>query len=316
MNSIMQPVIHRQLFIGLGLSLSLSQALAQSYSQYVHQADSCFKIGEYDNSMKFYSQAFAIKSTVPHDLYRAACSAALGGSSHFAMALVKLAVDNGWDNLSHLESDADLRSLHGLPEWSTVTEDLRRKIEEIESKYDKVLREELLAIYEADQSPRREHMYLKSLRPEPKAKADSVYKIILRTDSLNIKKVTNILDRRGWVGRDLVGPQASGAIYMVMQRADLRTQLKYLPLLKEAVERKDVEAVYLAFFEDRIAINEGREQIYGSQIGYNEETKKYYVLPIKDPENVDKRRESVGLGPMSDYTRMYGFKWDPAALKK
>lgn len=312
----MQCHLYRLLLFGIGLSCSFSQAIAQSYGQYVHEADSCFKIGEYENSMKFYSQAFAIKSTVPRDLYNAACSAALGGQNHFAMALVKLAVDNGWDNLSHLESDADLRSLHALPEWSVVTGALRRKVEDMESNYDKALREELLAMYEADQSPRRQYSYYKRLIPQQTSKADSIYRIMLHTDSLNVIKVTAILDRRGWIGRDLVGAQASDAIYMILQRADLMTHLKYLPVLKEAVERKDVEPMYLAFFEDRIAVGEGREQTYGSQIGYNEKTQRYYVHPLKDPENVDKRRESVGLGPMEEYTRMYGFRWDASAVGK
>ncbi|MEJ1239262.1 DUF6624 domain-containing protein [Chryseolinea sp. T2] len=306
----------RTILVYIALSCALTHAIAQSYGELVHQADSCFKIGEYDNSMKFYSQAFAIKSTVPRDLYNAACSAALGGQSHFAMAWVKLAVDNGWTNISHLESDADLRSLHGLPEWAQVTNDLRNKREEIESKYDRALQQELLAIYDTDQSPRRQYSYYKRLIPEQTAKADSMYRIIRRTDSLNVIKVTGILDKHGWVGNELVGDRAMDAISMVMHHADLKTALKYLPLLKEAVDRKTLPPVYLALMEDRIAVGEGREQLYGSQIGYNEETKQYYVMALKDPEDVDKRREAVGLGPMSDFTRMYGFKWDPNSKSK
>ncbi|MGC3945763.1 MAG: hypothetical protein QM762_14780 [Chryseolinea sp.] len=293
----------------------MSEANAQTYSQYVHKADSCFKIGEYDNSLKFYHQAFGIKSTEPRDLYNAACAASLGGSSHFAMALVKMAVDNGWTNISHLESDADLRSLHSLPEWTVVINDLKQKIEAIESHYDKPLQAELEALYDADQMPRRELGYFKSIVPEQKVKTDSLKQVIRRTDSLNVIKVSKIVDKHGWVGSDLVGDKASFAIYVVMQRADTKTQVKYHPLLKEAVDRKTIPAMYLAFLDDRIAVGEGRGQIYGSLLGYNEQTKKYYAYPVKDPEDVDKRRESVGLGPMSEYASMNGFKWDPKEQK-
>lgn len=309
-------ITNYKLILCVALSALASQSTAQSYWRFVHKADSCFKIGEYDNSLKFYSQAFAIKANVPRDLYNAACSAALGGADHFAVALLRLSVDNGWTDINHLESDADLRTLHVLPEWSSLVNDLRNKVDKMESLYDRNLQEKLLAIYEADQEPRRELSGLKRNAPEHKVKADSLLRVMHRTDSLNIIEVTGILDQHGWVGRDLVGEKASDAIFIVIQRANLQTQIKYFPLLKDAVERKVVKAELLAFLEDRIAIGEGREQVYGSQFGFNDETKKYYVLPVKDPHDIDKRRESVGLIPMSEYARMYGFTWDPKAQQK
>lgn len=46
-----------------------------------------------------------------------------------------------------------------------------------------------------------------------------------------------------------------------------------------------------------MALGEGRKQTYGSQIGFDESTNKYYVLPLEDPDRVDQRRASVGLRP-------------------
>jgi hypothetical protein len=68
--------------------------------------------------------------------------------------------------------------------------------------------------------------------------------------------------------------------------------------------------------EDRVAIGEGKQQIYGSQIGYDMKTNKTYVLPLIDPDNVDKRRAKVGLGLMSDYVKHWDMIWDVEEYKR
>ena len=35
-----------------------------------------------------------------------------------------------------------------------------------------------------------------------------------------------------------------------------------------------------------------------------------YVAPLVDPENVDKRRAEVGLGPLADYVGHWDLVWD------
>jgi hypothetical protein len=42
----------------------------------------------------------------------------------------------------------------------------------------------------------------------------------------------------------------------------------------------------------------------------------YYVLPLEDPDNVDKRREEAGLLPIAEYLQSFGLIWDAAHYKK
>lgn len=289
---------------------------AQSYTQYVKKADSLYNVHQYERSMKVYLQALEIKSTVPHDLYNAACSAALAGADRVAITLLKLSVESGWTNIRHLKADKDLASLHPLPEWTALIDDLQKKVDGIESNYDKALQQELLTIYDADQRVRQAYMNLNPDGPHDKAKADSLSHVIHKLDSANLIKVTKILDTRGWVGKDVVGGQASDALFLVIQHSDLPTRKKYLPLLKDAVARRVARPDNLALMEDRIAIGEGRMQLYGSQLQRNDKTGKYFVLPIEDVQNVDARRAAVGLPPMSDYVKTWGLTWDPRAQEK
>ena len=85
--------------------------------------------------------------------------------------------------------------------------------------------------------------------------------------------------------------------------------------MREAVKHKKAEPSQLALLEDRVALGEKRSQIYGSQIG-EDSLGTSYVLPLVDPDSVDKRRAEVGLGPLADYTKRWGIKWDVIEYKK
>ena len=80
--------------------------------------------------------------------------------------------------------------------------------------------------------------------------------------------------------------------------------------MKEAVKQDKAKAADLALLEDRIAIKEGKKQIYGSQLKADSLTGEIYVLPLIDPENVDKRRAEIGLETMNDYLKLWGVKWN------
>ena len=87
-------------------------------------------------------------------------------------------------------------------------------------------------------------------------------------------------------------------------------------MMREAVQMKKASGSSLALLEDRVALGEGRKQTYGSQIGFDESSGKYYVLPLEDPDKVDQRRASVGLGPLADYVKRWDVIWDGEADKK
>ena len=80
--------------------------------------------------------------------------------------------------------------------------------------------------------------------------------------------------------------------------------------MRDAVKNGKANSSSLALLEDRVALRKGGKQIYGSQIGRDQETGEYFVSPLIDPENVDKRRAEVGLGPIADYISNWNMTWD------
>ncbi|GAB1451362.1 hypothetical protein MASR2M47_14180 [Draconibacterium sp.] len=129
-------------------------------------------------------------------------------------------------------------------------------------------------------------------------------------DSINLSKVKEIINEFGWLGPDIIGDQGNKTLFLVIQHSDIQTQSAYLPILREAVKNNNAKAAHLALLEDRVALAQKGKQIYGSQIGQNDETGEFYIFPIEDPDNVDKRRTEVGLEPISNYLKNWNLEWD------
>jgi hypothetical protein len=189
--------------------------------------------------------------------------------------------------------------------------------EKANDKLDKHLSAILDTIYQDDQMYRQ-----KSREIEEKYGWDSEERrkhgrIIKQKDSINLIKVRKILDERGWLGSDIIGVQGNRTLYLVIQHSDPETREKYLPMMREAVKNGNAHPHNLAYLEDRTALGKGEKQIYGSQVIYYYETKEYFVQPLLDTENVDKRRTEVGLGTMQDYLfTNFGINWDVEEYKK
>jgi len=122
--------------------------------------------------------------------------------------------------------------------------------------------------------------------------------IVHRNHDINEIKVCDYLDQYGWP--EGLGDRENRIICNVLQHSAPTVRVKYLPMMRGAVEADELEASLLARAEDRIATDRGELQIYGGQIKYYPESKSFDVWPIIDPINVDKRRAALGLPPMKE----------------
>ncbi len=144
------------------------------------------------------------------------------------------------------------------------------------------LRAELLAMMEQDQAER--------------SGQSAEWNDQERTDRL-----AEIIDEHGWPGSDLVGTDGATAAWVIAQHSDLDTefQQRALELMRPAVEAGLADPGDLAYLEDRVALNAGGEQIYGTQIACVDGVAE--PAPLADPETVDERRAEAGLDPLADY---------------
>ncbi len=135
-------------------------------------------------------------------------------------------------------------------------------------------------------------------------------------DSLNLIKVKKLLTVYGWLSEQQVGYKANIALFSVIQHAPYAEQKAFATVMDKAVKDGALKPSHYALYHDRMLLQSGQKQRYGSQIGFDHETGRSYVMPLEDPDGVDKRRKAVGLGPLSYYVKQWGFTWDPDEYKK
>lgn len=303
----------------LTANCSFGQDTPEAYYEHVKKAESFYKDNDYKNSADSYSQAFKANDWkgYPNDRYNAACSWALAGVPDSAFfQLERIATRSNYTNYGHITTDTDLNSLHEDSRWNPILEKIKENKDKAEANLDKPLVAMLDSIYMEDQMYRRQINDIEKKYGWESKEMKAHWKIISEKDSINLIKVKAILDTRGWLGADIVGAQGNSTLFLVIQHADQTTQEKYLPMMREAVKNGKAQGRSLALLEDRVALGQGKRQIYGSQIGRDPKTQLYYVSPLDDPDNVDKRRASVGLGPLAEYVSHWQIKWDVKQYKK
>lgn len=301
------------------LNFSFAQNIPKEYFELVKKADSLYNIHDYKNSANTYSEAFKANGWkgMPNDRYNAACSWAMANVPDSAFFnLERVASKSNYNNYNHIIKDSDLKGLHADKRWKPLIELVKLNKEKAEANLNKPLMNQLIKIYNDDQSERYK---IEGVRKEfgvNSKELKSLWKVIETKDSINLFAVKKILDTYGWVGPDVVGDLGNSTLFIVIQHADLKTQEKYLPMMKDAVKSNKASGSDLALLKDRIEIRNGRKQIYGSQIGTFPNSLNYYVSPLIDPDNVDKRRATVGLGTISEYISYWNLKWDVEQYKK
>jgi Family of unknown function (DUF6624) len=89
-----------------------------------------------------------------------------------------------------------------------------------------------------------------------------------RIDVANTDRLRAIIAEHGWPGRALVGDDGAEAAWLIAQHADhqLDFQREALALLERAVHDGDASASHLAYLKDRVRMNEGRPQLFGTQV--------------------------------------------------
>lgn len=305
------------LFVAMLSVASVVRAqLPKEYSGNIQKAEEYYDTKNYKLSTEYYTKAFIAgggKGYIP-DRYNAACSWAQAGNADSAFYQLERIADQYLD-YNHITTDRDLVSLYKDSRWDKVLAQVKANKDKAEEHLNKPIVAILDTVYVEDQKYRKQVMDMQEKFGQDSEEVKDLWDIIIQKDSINLKKVTAIIDKYGWLGPDEIGTSGNNTLFLVIQHADIATQKKYLPLMREAVKQKKARANALALLEDRVALREGRKQIYGSQVGM-EKDGSYFVSALEDPDNVDKRRAEVGLQPLADYVRQWNIKWDIEAYKK
>ncbi|MFI7345318.1 DUF6624 domain-containing protein [Streptomyces sp. NPDC049936] len=119
-------------------------------------------------------------------------------------------------------------------------------------------------------------------------------------------RLGEIMDEYGWPTAGLVGEEAARAAWLIAQHADrqLDVQRRALQLMQQAVSAGVASPRELAFLRDRTLVNEGRKQVYGTQIAGVKDGAPV-AWPCEEPERMDEFRVEVGIEPFDEYVAKF-----------
>jgi Family of unknown function (DUF6624) len=124
---------------------------------------------------------------------------------------------------------------------------------------------------------------------------------IWAADAENLPWLKQVIAEHGWPGKSLAGEDGAFAAWLLVQHADgdPAFQRHCLELMTAAADRGEATRRELAYLTDRVLLAEGQPQVYGTQaIG---RAGRFAARKLRDPDGVDQRRASAGLGPLAEY---------------
>ena len=134
---------------------------------------------------------------------------------------------------------------------------------------------------------------------KPADSAAAAYQRVIRT---NFPAVQRILDVSGYPTYARVGRESAQHYFLLVQHSDFAPafQQRALKRMRREVRRRQASGQQYAYLVDRIAINRGQPQVYGTQVLMSANTT---VKPCVAPAQLNKRREAVGLEPIEAYLK-------------
>lgn len=145
----------------------------------------------------------------------------------------------------------------------------------------------------------------------------SVYDV-RRIDSINLLKAKAIFAEFGCPGIDLIGKESAHNFWLIAQHCDSdpEFQEKVLSAMYDQVAKKNADAKDYAYLRDRVSVNRGQLQTYGTQMQINADSSSFEPKPLLEPEKIDERRQEMGLGTMENYIMIMNNTYYGALKKK
>lgn len=153
------------------------------------------------------------------------------------------------------------------------------------------IRDELARRREVDQAVRRD----RSRRGE-----------MAKVDADNTAYIKELVKDVGWIDVARFGRGSADAAFLLVQHSgDLPLMLAALPAIEKDVRAGHADGQNFALLYDRTQLMSGGMQRYGTQVTQTEDGK-LVVRKLEDPDNVDARRQELGMRPLREYLALFG----------
>lgn len=300
-------------FFALGLSTSgLFSQNTEAYRQLNALGDSLFQNKNFVGSARAFRGAMEANDgkATKQDNYITGLSYSMAEKRDSAFYYLEIALKMGYNEPYQFIDHPYLKAISGDRRWAGFAKRVKESYAKTLALRDPILAPKLKAIFDSHQEARKSERKTRTMKEATPAEIAAHKAKIRQTDSLNRQEIALVLDEKGWLAPQTIGDTGTLAIYTVLLNSPFEFQEKYLPMMREAVKNGFVKQADLAMLEDRFLTNQGKPQIYGTQVK-RVTGGKLVPLPIEDEKNVDKRRFEVGLGTMDSYMKGFHMTYEP-----
>ena len=128
-------------------------------------------------------------------------------------------------------------------------------------------------------------------------------KKVMETDSWNYLLLKDLVDEYGFLNPELVGNKGTHNFWLLVQHQDANPdfQKEVLQLMKAELENNADLKMDYAYLLDRVNVNSGEKQVYGTQLTLNADSSSYIPKPLIEPEKLNERRKKMLLPPIEKY---------------
>lgn len=120
-------------------------------------------------------------------------------------------------------------------------------------------------------------------------------------DGENTDYLVKLIQEIGWIDAERFGAEAANAAFLIVQHSGhLKLMMAALPPIEKDVRAKKLDGQPYALLYDRLQLNLGEKQRFGSQVGSGANGE-LVVLPLEDRENVDVYRAEMNMIPLQMY---------------
>ncbi|MBL0327850.1 MAG: hypothetical protein IPP64_00180 [Bacteroidetes bacterium] len=227
--------------------------------------------------------------------YNTACRYAKVGNVDSAFIFLDYAMNLGLKEIYFLVDD-DLNVLRNEDRWKRITKIVE---DEFKKKNSSILKPEL-AIEICKMGFKDQNGRQKILRSEQigekKSTLDSLWTIQYKQDSISCEYITNLIHHNSMLFPSIseIGNTASRYAFLMLQHSSYDVRKKHYKTIKMAMENNHLEKKYFAMYLDRLLIDEGKKQLYGTQMQKNNEGE-LTLFPVKRKFNMNRRRSKLGL---------------------
>ncbi len=142
--------------------------------------------------------------------------------------------------------------------------------------------------------------------------------LIYNDDLVNRAKAKKIFNKYGYPTISMVGKEKAHEFWVIVQNCnmDVDFQLAVLKVTDKLIHTGEADAHDYAYLSDRVRINLGQKQIYGTQVEFNKAKNSYEPFELNNPKEVDKRRKELNLESMAEYIKKMNKKYEGTLKRK